>query len=283
MGVAADVRAGLSPVGNILFIQKRQEGGDGFTQRSHLPLRGPLVESPTPKRRSLGIGTVVLQHPDFRLFSQAAEMSAAGNAQEFQTAEMQNQPEEKGPGNRGAEPPADPILAGAPSPASKSVLYPRPHEDLHDSRKYFVSRPGAFDQAMDDLEAHVVANMGEKAHSFWLLTEIDHWNNEKERVLVITDSALLICKYDFIMLKCLQLQRVPLGSIKRISQGPFAFPERSLDKRGGEGLRIFWDGVREPTFLSRWNPWATDLPFATFMEHPVKHFCQRLSTICQMI
>ncbi|XP_060622739.2 tumor protein p63-regulated gene 1 protein [Anolis sagrei] len=180
-------------------------------------------------------------------------------------------------GDPGAEMPNS-----APSSASQSVLYPRPYDDHSDSRKYFATRPGAFDQAMDDLKAHVVTNMGETAHSFWLLTEIDHWNNEKERVLVITDSALLICKYDFIMLKCLQLQRVPLSYIDRVSLGPFTFPERSLDKREGEGLRIFWDKVREPKFLSRWNPWSTDVPFATFIEHPVKNSSQRFSAICQL-
>ncbi|XP_062987481.1 tumor protein p63-regulated gene 1 protein [Elgaria multicarinata webbii] len=209
-------------------------------------------------------------------------MSDVGNDQEFQTVEMQKDVEERDKGNRGAENPAEPTATNAPSSASKSILYPRRYADPYDSRKYFVSRPGAFDQAMDDLKVHVVVNMGETAHSFWLLTEIDHWNNEKERVVVITDSAILVCKYDFIMLKCLQLQRIPLNYIDRICQGSFSFPEKSLDRREGEGLRIFWDEQREPNFLSRWNPWSTDVPYTTFTEHPVKNISQRLSTICQI-
>ncbi|KAH0624227.1 hypothetical protein JD844_007801 [Phrynosoma platyrhinos] len=52
--------------------------------------------------------------------------------------------------------------------------------------------------------------------------------------------------------------------------------------REGEGIRIFWDKVREPTFLSRWNPWSTDVPYATFMEHPVKNSNQRFNAICQI-
>ncbi|XP_053161163.1 tumor protein p63-regulated gene 1 protein isoform X2 [Hemicordylus capensis] len=211
-------------------------------------------------------------------------MSGGGSSSEFQTVDMQKEEEEKNPGGdhsgRGSSPETQPRTP--PAFASKSILYPRPYADPCNARRYFVTRSGAFDQAMDDLKTHVVESMGEFAHSFWLLTEIDHWNNEKERVMVITDSALLVCKYDFIMLKCIELKKVPLSCIERVCLGPFTFPERSLDRREGEGLRIFWDKVQEPTFLSRWNPWATDVPYATFTEHPVKSSSQRFGAICQM-
>ncbi|XP_039225039.1 tumor protein p63-regulated gene 1 protein [Crotalus tigris] len=167
-------------------------------------------------------------------------------------------------------------------PSPRTLLYPQRYADPYDCRKYFVTRPGAFDQAMEDLKAHLAASKGETAHSFWLLTEIDHWNVEKERIVMLTDAALLVCKYDFIMLKCLDLQRIPLRYIERISTGPFAFPEKSFDRRNGEGLRIFWDTYQEPNFLARWNPWSTNMPYATFTEHPVKNGCPRLSPICQV-
>ncbi|XP_072852469.2 tumor protein p63-regulated gene 1 protein [Pogona vitticeps] len=209
-------------------------------------------------------------------------MSGSGNDQDFRTVETEKEMYKKDRGKLDSEGAAEPEPVALPPSASKRILYPQPHVDPYDSRRYFVTRAGAFDQAMDDLKAHVVVSMGETAHSFWLMTEIDHWNNEKERVLVITDSALLICKYDFIMLKCLQLQKVPLNYIDRIVRGSFTFPERSLDRREGEGLRIFWDKVREPTFLSRWNPWSTDIPYATFTEHPVKNSSEKFSVICQL-
>nr|XP_034956923.1 tumor protein p63-regulated gene 1 protein-like [Zootoca vivipara] len=101
-------------------------------------------------------------------------MPGSGNYQEFKTVEMQQQQEgleEKSKGNPGAGTVQEPDSGFSPPSAPKTMLYPRPHADPYDSRKYFATRPGAFDQAMDDLRAHVIANMGETAHSFWLLAE----------------------------------------------------------------------------------------------------------------
>ncbi|CAH2247980.1 Hypothetical predicted protein [Pelobates cultripes] len=149
-------------------------------------------------------------------------------------------------------------------------------------RKFFVARPGAFDQAVNDLSNQVVAKDNEHVLSSWLLAEVDHWNNEKERVVLITEKNLFICKYDFIMLCCQQIQKIPLNFIDRICTGPFTFPPKSLDKREGEGLRMYWDKLREPSFVSRWNPLSGDLPYTTFIEHPLKNCTEQFTTICQM-
>ncbi|XP_059543350.1 tumor protein p63-regulated gene 1 protein isoform X2 [Myotis daubentonii] len=111
---------------------------------------------------------------------------------------------------------------------------------------------------------------------------IDHWNNEKERILVITDKTLLICKYDFIMLSCVQLQRIPLNAVYRICLGKFAFPGMSLDKRQGEGLRIYWGSLEQQSLLSRWNPWSTEVPYATFTEHPMRYTSEQFLEICKL-
>lgn len=149
-------------------------------------------------------------------------------------------------------------------------------------RKFFVARPGAFDQAVEDLTNQLLSKEKETVNSAWLLTEIDHWNNEKERVVLITDNNLFICKYDFIMLCCQQIQKVPLNFIDRICRGPFIFPEKSLDKREGEGLRIHWDKLREASFVSRWNPLSSDLPYTTFIDHPLSTYCAQLSAVSQI-
>ncbi|XP_065267317.1 tumor protein p63-regulated gene 1 protein [Emys orbicularis] len=209
-------------------------------------------------------------------------MSNSEHNQDFQMVEQMEETGERKAGD-GKGPEFNPSGGkGSPSVTSESTPFPNSYVNLHAMRKFFVTRPGAFDQAIEDLKIHVVKNSGETAQSFWLLSEIDHWNNERERVMVITDANLLVCKYDFIMLSCLQVQRIPLSYIDRICHGQFTFPERSLDKREGEGLRIYWDNLKEPSALSRWNPWATDIPYATFTEHPVKNSSERFSAICQM-
>ncbi|XP_043854854.1 tumor protein p63-regulated gene 1 protein [Dromiciops gliroides] len=172
-------------------------------------------------------------------------------------------------------------IARQPS-VTESVLYPNPYTRPRVTCRYFVTRPGAMEMAIEDLKAHVAEKMGEAIQGFWLLTEVDHWNNEKERLVVITDNTLLICKYDFIMLSCVQFQRIPLSSICHICLGKFAFPGTSLDKRQGEGIRISWGKSEEQSLLSRWNPWSTEVPYATFTEHPVKNSSEKFSEICSM-
>ena len=53
-------------------------------------------------------------------------------------------------------------------------------------------------------------------------------------------------------------------------------------RRDGEGVRVFWDRLREPTFTSRWNPFATDFPFITFISHPVRNFNDAFAALCNV-
>ncbi|XP_037624918.1 tumor protein p63-regulated gene 1 protein isoform X1 [Sebastes umbrosus] len=149
-------------------------------------------------------------------------------------------------------------------------------------RKFFVLRPGTLNQAIKDVEALLDEEVDGSVHSVWLLAEVDHWNNEKERLAFITDNSLLVFKYDFIMFNCEQVQRIPLNIIDRISHGKFIFPKHTLLQRGGEGVRVFWDRLREPSFTSRWNPFAVDFPFNTFTDHPVRNISDTFAALCDI-
>ncbi|KAJ8418650.1 hypothetical protein AAFF_G00001490 [Aldrovandia affinis] len=149
-------------------------------------------------------------------------------------------------------------------------------------KKFFVLRPGTWEHALEDIKCLVKQEEDGNIQSVWLLAEVDHWNNERERVVLITDNTLLICKYDFMMLNCEQVMRVPLNFVDRIVHGSFSFPPRSLTTREGEGVRLYWDKMREPVFSSRWNPFATDYPFCTFTYHPVKATDEKFAALCEL-
>ncbi|TDH08048.1 hypothetical protein EPR50_G00093750 [Perca flavescens] len=149
-------------------------------------------------------------------------------------------------------------------------------------RRFFVLRPGTLNQAIKDVEALVDQEVDGSVHSHWLMAEVDHWNNEKERLVLITDNSLLVFKYDFIMFNCEEIKRIPLNLVDRISCGKFSFPKRALIEREGEGVRVFWDRLREPSFTSRWNPFATDFPFITFTHHPVRNVSDAFAALCDI-
>ncbi|XP_028348006.1 tumor protein p63-regulated gene 1 protein isoform X4 [Physeter macrocephalus] len=56
-----------------------------------------------------------------------------------------------------------------------------------------------------------------------------------------------------------------------------------LPGRQGEGLRIYWGSPEQQSLLSRWNPWSTEVPYATFTEHPVKYTSEKFLEICKQL
>lgn len=53
-------------------------------------------------------------------------------------------------------------------------------------------------------------------------------------------------------------------------------------RREGEGLRVFWDKLREPSLVSRWNPFTMDYPYTTLTYHPVRNVNEKLSKLCEV-
>ncbi|XP_043935545.1 tumor protein p63-regulated gene 1-like protein [Protopterus annectens] len=163
-------------------------------------------------------------------------------------------------------------------PTVTKVAWPESKKERN--QEYFVLRPGTIEQAIEDIKKYLTPQEDGDMQSSWLLTEIDHWDNENERLVLITQKSMIICKYDFISLYCVQILRVPLHYIATVCSGEFTYTRSTLHKRQGHGLRIKWEKLQEPSFLTRWNPWSTDLPYITLTEHVVAKM--KIPDMCQL-
>lgn len=197
--------------------------------------------------------------------------SSPGGPEDTQPAVLTEDTEE-----RAAEGGAAPSI---PQHGASSAVSP---VDQFRVKKFFVLRPGTLNQAIKDVESLVDKEVDGSVLGMWLMAEVDHWNNEKERLVLITENTLLIFKYDFVMFKCDQVHRIPLNFVDRICHGTFSFPKHSILQREGDGVRVFWDRLREPSFVSRWNPFATDFPFITFTYHPVRNMNESFTSLCDI-
>ena len=55
-------------------------------------------------------------------------------------------------------------------------------------------------------------------------SRIDHWDLEKERLLVLTDNNLISVRYNFIQGVVEELKFIPMGAITNIVFGDFKYP-----------------------------------------------------------
>lgn len=97
--------------------------------------------------------------------------------------------------------------------------------------EFFSVRVGTFEQAFDDCRTILDPQIDGALKGSWLLTEINHWDIERERFLLLCDYSLLVVKYDFIALQIIETNRIELKNLDKIDIGEITYPDHSLVPR----------------------------------------------------
>ncbi|XP_069123663.1 tumor protein p63-regulated gene 1-like protein [Argopecten irradians] len=156
------------------------------------------------------------------------------------------------------------------STTSRTSMRPGVVKDEKIAQHYFSYKESNFEKAVSVCEQKAKAELDGKRVGAWLLTEIDHWDNEREKIVLLFENSVMIFKYHFILNKVEEFKRILLWVIDTVCIGDFKYPEKSLmPERKHGGIQIRWNKGEEPTFAQRWNPWSTCIPFVTFCHHPL--------------
>ncbi|KAH7957716.1 tumor protein p63-regulated gene 1-like protein isoform X2 [Rhipicephalus sanguineus] len=140
-----------------------------------------------------------------------------------------------------------------------------------ETKEYFSVREGAVEKAAEQCSPVLMKHLDGELRGVWLLTEIDHWDTEKERLLFLTDYSLIILKYDFITLKLLEYRRLHLKTFDVVQVGLLTYPNKSfMPPRNQEGVRCIWDQGSQLPVLKDWNPWCREIPWVTFTSHHLR-------------
>ena len=113
----------------------------------------------------------------------------------------------------------------------------------------------------------------------FVVTEIDNWNHDRERVVALNQRSLSVINYDFITEKWLDLKRIPYNSVQQVILGPIVYPHKTLlSPRKFDGIKITVQtsaattaGTAPNRVHSRetWKPFSTDLPWTILSSHPL--------------
>lgn len=140
-----------------------------------------------------------------------------------------------------------------------------------DPCSYFTFREGVVDNAVKECrEEFLDEDSDGPLLAYFLLTQINHWDTDKERLILLTPKTLVIAKYDFIALKRLGYKKLPLDLVEQLHIGDLVYPNGSLiPDRNMRGARLMWKQEKPATLGSKWNPFTDNVPFCTFTYHPL--------------
>lgn len=137
---------------------------------------------------------------------------------------------------------------------------------LPQDKVYFALQGNVFEAALSAIKTHLDASDG-TVRGGWILTEVDHWDIERERIVVLTDCKIISVKYDFIHGLVEELKRISLNPAYDYTYGDFKYPNTYFYTRTGKGLRLEWDKSVQLGFFDRWNPMSNKCAYTMFCSH----------------
>ncbi|KAH9496536.1 Tumor protein p63-regulated protein 1-like protein [Bulinus truncatus] len=174
------------------------------------------------------------------------------------------------------------MIGGASNRSGGSRISTRPgviQSDLS-ARSYYCYKDSHFEKAVNVVKSIIKPDLDGDLKSTWLLTEIDHWDFEREKIILLTDYSMFVVKYNFINETLYEYRRIMLHLINAIYIGDFQYPSTSLmpDRKHG-GIQLRWDRGEQLTFGQKWNPWCSDIPWLTLSHHPLIYNPKECETV----
>ncbi|XP_046965145.1 tumor protein p63-regulated gene 1-like protein isoform X2 [Vanessa cardui] len=185
------------------------------------------------------------------------------------------------------------------------TVYPRYDVPFNSEniKDFFTFRKGVVENAIQECITGLLFPEDGEYLGSWLLTEITLWDNEKERIVLLTSRLVMTIKYDFIAMKQLDFKKTYLDDLDTIVIGELVYPPSSLVprlngiatgvttvvkdcvidrlcrrpsstdetklERNLRGVRLMWNKGEPLPMKTVWNPFSQDVPFLTFASHPI--------------
>ncbi|XP_050678691.1 tumor protein p63-regulated gene 1-like protein isoform X2 [Leptidea sinapis] len=114
-----------------------------------------------------------------------------------------------------------------------NTVYPRYDVpfDKDSIKDFFTYRRGVVENAIQECITGLLFPEDGEYLGSWLLTEITLWDNEKERIVLLTSRLVMTIKYDFIAMKQLDFRKTYLDDLDTVVIGELVYPPSSLVPR----------------------------------------------------
>ncbi|XP_066996138.1 tumor protein p63-regulated gene 1-like protein [Anabrus simplex] len=116
--------------------------------------------------------------------------------------------------------------------SDSKVICPKKIIAMEDAKDFFTYRDSIVETAVTEcINSLISPETDGDFLGAWLITEISLWDNDKERLILLSAHSLTTVKYDFIALKQLEHRKIALEEIDTLIIGDLVYPTGSLVPR----------------------------------------------------